>query len=75
MRSREGPGEWALTIRGQRRRRWTIEASMATLERPLTVCAVEAQGGRLSGWRFDRRTAVLRVTLEARRGTLVARGC
>jgi alpha-glucosidase (family GH31 glycosyl hydrolase) len=75
VRSQERPGEWALTIRSQRRRRWTIEASLATLSRPLRPCKLAAQGGRLDGWRFDARTRVLRATWLGRQGTLVARGC
>jgi alpha-glucosidase (family GH31 glycosyl hydrolase) len=75
LRSRERPGAWSLTIRSAKRRRWTIETSLAALEHPLTPCAVHARGGRLSGWRFDERTRVLRATFTARRGTLVASGC
>jgi hypothetical protein len=45
------------------------------LRQPLRPCSVVARGGKLGGWRFDRRTNVLRATLAARRGTLVARGC
>ena len=75
LRSREGRGEWTLQIRARRSRRWTIEASLATLRRPLAVCAVEAHGGRLVRWRYHRRARVLRATVEARRATLVARAC
>jgi hypothetical protein len=54
---------------------WKIEASLATLRHPLRPCAVTATGGKLRGWRFERRTRVLRATFATRRGTLVARGC
>jgi alpha-glucosidase (family GH31 glycosyl hydrolase) len=75
VRSREQAGAWSLSIGSTRRRTWKIEASLATLRHPLRPCALAARGGRLRGWRFDRRTKVLRATFAARRGTLVARGC
>jgi hypothetical protein len=75
VRSSERPGGWSLSIRSSRRRTWTIEASLATLRQPLRPCSVAARGGKLRGWRFDRRTTVLRATFATRRGTLVARGC
>ena len=75
LRSREGAGEWSLEIRSRRSRRWTIEASLAALRRPLAPCAVQTRGGRLVRWRYDRRARVLYATLEARRAKLVARAC
>ena len=75
VRSRERPGAWSLSIASSRRRTWKIEASLATLRRPLRPCTVAARGGTLRGWRFDRRTKVLRATFATRRGRLVARGC
>jgi alpha-glucosidase (family GH31 glycosyl hydrolase) len=75
LRSRESAGEWRLSIRSRRTRRWEVEASLATLRRPFRPCAVEASRGRLGRWRFDRRTRVLRAVISARRGQLVARAC
>jgi alpha-glucosidase (family GH31 glycosyl hydrolase) len=75
LRSREGRGEWRLTIETRHSHRWTIEASMATLERPFRPCVVEATGGRLVRWRLNRRTRVLRALISARRGGLVAKSC
>ena len=75
VRSRERAGTWSLSIGSTRQRTWKIEASLATLRHPLRPCAVAARGGRVRGWRFDRRTKVLRATFATRRGTLVARGC
>jgi alpha-D-xyloside xylohydrolase len=75
LRSRELERGWALSFRGSRRQRWTIEASLATLQRPFRPCAVAAAGGRLANWSFDRRTRVLRATLTTRGGRLVARPC
>ncbi len=71
--SRERPGSWSLEIRSRRVRRWTIEASLATLREPFRPRVVTAHGGRLGSWRYDPRTRVLRATFTARRGTLVAR--
>jgi sulfoquinovosidase len=75
LRSREGRGEWRLSIRSRRTRRWQVEASLATLRRPFRPCAVEATGGRLVRWSYDRRRRVLAAVLSARRGGLVARVC
>ena len=75
VRSAEAPGEWSLTIDSARRRTWKIEASLAALKRPLRVCSVRADGGKLAGWKFDERRRLLRTTWSGRRGTLVARGC
>jgi alpha-glucosidase (family GH31 glycosyl hydrolase) len=75
LRSRELRGRWELEIRSARERRWTIEASLASLRRPLRPCRVEARGGRLGGWRHDSGERVLRASFRTRRGTLVAHGC
>jgi hypothetical protein len=75
LRSRERRGRWELEVASKRSRRWTIEASLATLRRPLRPCRVSARGGRLGGWRYHPDERVLRATLTARRGTLVARAC
>jgi galactose mutarotase-like protein len=74
-RSRETRGAWALSLRSRRRTRWTIEASLGTLRRPFQPCSVQPDGGRLAGWRYDRRARVLRMRFTARRGRVVARGC
>jgi hypothetical protein len=75
LRSVERPGEWSLTVRSSRARTWEIQASLGTLRNRLRPCRVSASGGRVEGWRFDRRTRVLTATLSARRGTLTARAC
>jgi hypothetical protein len=36
---------------------------------------VEATGGRLARWRYDRRRRVLRAVISDDRGGLVARAC
>jgi hypothetical protein len=73
--SREGPGSWTLTIRGKRRREWTISASMATLNQPFRPCSVRPTGGKLVRWSYDAKTRVLHATFRVRHATLVARGC
>jgi hypothetical protein len=75
LRSREGRGRWRLEIRSRRMRRWVVGAALATLRRPFRPCTVDATGGRLVRWRYDRRTRVLRVVLSAHRGGLAARAC
>ena len=75
LASRERPGEWRLTIRGKRRRLWTISASLATLRKPFRPCAVRAASGKLVSWRYDAATKVLHAKYRARHATLVARGC
>jgi alpha-D-xyloside xylohydrolase len=68
--SRETGGGWSLTIRGKRRRTWSISASLSTLEHPFKPCHVNA-----SRWSYDPTTKVLHATFVARHATLVARGC
>jgi alpha-glucosidase (family GH31 glycosyl hydrolase) len=75
LRSRELGGAWKLRIASERRRRWQIQASLATLERPFRPCRVSAHGGRLASWRYVRRTRVLHATLNARRAKLSVKGC
>jgi alpha-glucosidase (family GH31 glycosyl hydrolase) len=75
--SRERRGEWRLRVEGRRTRRYELQASLATLRRPLRPCGV-ALGGRAlprRAWRWDRRARVLRASFRARRATLVVRGC
>ncbi len=75
LHSREARRAWTLTVDSRRTRRWSVQASLATLERPFRPCRVSAVGGRLAGWSYDRRTRVLRATLTTRRGRLLVRGC
>jgi alpha-D-xyloside xylohydrolase len=75
LASRERSGEWRLTIRGKRRRVWTISASLATLRQPFRPCAVHPAAGKLLSWRYDPSTKVLHAKYRVRHGTLVAHGC
>jgi hypothetical protein len=74
--SREGRGSWTLQVRGAQRRRYDLQASLATLARPFAPCAVELGGRALPRrkWTYDRGARVLRATASLRSGTLVARG-
>ena len=75
--SRERRRGWVLAVRGKVRRRYSLQASMATLRRPFAPCAVSFKGRRLnrSAWSWSRRAKVLRVRFRARRGVLVAHRC
>jgi hypothetical protein len=75
LRSRERSGGWELSIRSRKKRRWDIQASLATLERPFRPCRVKARGGRVDRWRFDRGSRVLRAAFTTRRGRLTVSAC
>jgi alpha-glucosidase len=75
LRSRETSEGWRLTIASSRSRRWEIQASLGALRRPFRPCRVSARGGRPAGWRYERRSRVLRVTLTGRRLALTVRAC
>jgi alpha-glucosidase len=75
LRSREGRGRWTLEFDSTRMRRWTIEASLATLRRPFRPCHVRAEDGQAGDWRFDRSTGVLHLTFRTRQGRIVVRAC
>jgi alpha-glucosidase (family GH31 glycosyl hydrolase) len=75
LRSREGRGEWRLAIDSKRTRRWTIEASLATLRRPFRPCSVRSRGGRLESWRYLRNKRLLRASFTTRTGKLTVRAC
>jgi hypothetical protein len=72
--SRVRRGEWSLTVRGKRRRRYRMQASLATLRRPFRPCSVTV-GERPVRFRYSARTRVLRVTFAARRATATVRAC
>jgi orotate phosphoribosyltransferase len=76
--SRERRVGWSLAVRGSRRRRYELQASLATLRRPFRPCALRVGRRRLArrAWRFDRRTRVLRARFATRQGKLtVQRRC
>ena len=74
LRSSERRGRWSLRIRGVRKRRYTVQASLAALRaRPFRPCRVTVGGRplRRSAWTYRGRTRVLRVRFRARSTTLV----
>lgn len=75
LRSSERAGRWELAVRGKRVREVSLQASLATLEKPFTPCAVEWRGRALpdDAWDYDPDTAVLRVSFRGRRSRLVVR--
>jgi alpha-glucosidase (family GH31 glycosyl hydrolase) len=73
LRSVEGRRGWRLTIRGKRARRYSLQASLATLRRPFRPSVVTVAGRRLESWSYDRRTGVLRASFRLRSGTLAVR--
>jgi hypothetical protein len=75
VRSRERARGWRLAVTGKRTRRYSLQASLATLRRPFRPCGVRLRGRALRkrAWSYDRGTRVLRVSFKVRSGTLVAR--
>ncbi len=74
LASRERPGAWELAIDAPAAR-WSIVASLATLERPFAPCAVEWSGRTLDPalWSYDEATGALRAEV-AGTGVLRVRG-
>ena len=72
--STEGKGRWTLRIDAGARRRYDLQASLATLRRPRHVCRVMVHGKRLKrgAWSYDARRRVLRARFTARKARLVA---
>ncbi|MGI8460508.1 MAG: TIM-barrel domain-containing protein [Solirubrobacterales bacterium] len=78
--SRERGGTWRLAIRGKEAaRRFELQASLATLRRPLEPCAVRIDGEELAGrrWSFEPSTGVLEARFRGRspRLTVSTKGC
>jgi hypothetical protein len=69
----EGDRTWSLTIRGKRARRYTLQASLATLREPFAPRRLTVTGRAVKGWTYDRRTRVLHAAFRLRSGTLVVR--
>jgi alpha-glucosidase (family GH31 glycosyl hydrolase) len=75
--SSERRGRWTLTLRGVKRRRYRLYASLGTLRRPFRPCRIYARGKRVRrrAWRYSRRRRTLRVSFRMRSGRLVVRRC
>ena len=71
---------WRLAIRGKEAaRRFELQASLATLRRPLEPCVVRVDGMELAGkrWSFEPSTGVLEARFRGRSPKLTAsaKGC
>jgi alpha-glucosidase (family GH31 glycosyl hydrolase) len=73
LNSVEAGGAWRLTIRGKRARRYSLQASLATLRRPFVPQTLALGARPLRSWSYDRRTRVLRATFRLRSGTVTVR--
>lgn len=67
---------WRLDFHGPETS-WRLQASLATLDRPLRPCAVEWKGRSLAddAWTWDDTQRVLRANFAGAGGRLVVRGC
>ena len=74
LSSREGAGSWTLAVKGARPRRYSLQASMATLRDPIEPCRVTLNDRPLpsSAWRYDRARAVLSATFRTKAARLEA---
>jgi alpha-glucosidase len=77
LRSREGRDRWSLTVSGGGVRRYRLEASLATLERPLRPCEVSVDGNPLPPrrWSVRRGGSVLVASFGGPRAKLAVEGC
>jgi sulfoquinovosidase len=77
LRSREGRNRWTLAVSGGGVRRFALEASLATLQRPLRPCEITVDGKPLPPHRWSVRGggSVLAVDFGGPRARLVVRGC
>ncbi len=76
LRSVEGRKRWTLTVDGKRRRRYHLQSSIGTLERPFTPQRVTANGKTLprTAWSSDSATRTLTVSFSGRRVVLRVEG-
>lgn len=76
LTSEESPSGWRLTIDAPNAR-WSISASLVTLERSFAPCDVTWQGEALprSRWSYDDANGVLRTTVSGSGELLVRRTC
>ena len=73
LRSVEDARGWRLTIRGKRARRYSLQASLATLRRPFAPRSLTVAGRPLRSWSYEPSTGVLRASFRLRSGTLAVR--
>ena len=75
LRSRERPGRWTLTIRGDRSYRFELEAALGSLEHPFRACEVSVDGRPLAARHWSVDDGVLTARVDGRRVRLVVSGC
>ncbi|MBN1528282.1 MAG: glycoside hydrolase family 31 protein [Thermoleophilaceae bacterium] len=75
LASAETARGWTLAVRGRRARRYSLQASLATLRRPFTPRRLLLAGRPLprSAWSYDARRRVLRVEFRCRSAVLAVR--
>ena len=74
--SRErGRGVWKLVIKGERKRSWRIQASLATLKRPFVPRCVHVNSKRVSKrhWGYAKRKRRIAIRLKAKRAVVSVR--
>ncbi len=66
---------WRLTIKGKRVRRYSLQASLASLARPFRPCALDLGSRTLprTAWSYDRGARALRARFKVGSGTLTVR--
>ncbi|MBY0274911.1 hypothetical protein K2Z84_06200, partial [Candidatus Binatia bacterium] len=76
LASHELASGWQLAIDAPNAR-WTVQASLATLERPFAPCAVTWQGARLPDdrWSFDQEAGILRAVVSGSGELRALRAC
>jgi alpha-D-xyloside xylohydrolase len=75
VRSHEGRGSWTLRIRGDRRRRYRLEAVLRALRDPFRPCAVSVDGRALAPRRWSLDRGVLKARFDGSRARLVVSSC
>jgi len=76
VKSKVRRGRWVLKVSGATRRKYELQASLATIAGRLEPCRVRVDGERLRRrhWDFARRTEVLTLDLRGRSPKLVVKG-
>ena len=75
IRSRERGKGWVLRIKGERRRKYRLQASLKTLSKPFAPCGLSLGGKPLGGrhWEYERKQRRLKATFSGRKIRVVVR--
>jgi hypothetical protein len=73
--SRERGASWRLKIKSKQRRRYKIDASLATLRNPFEPECVTVKGKPLSGkpWSYSKPKRLVQIKLRAKRTGIAVR--